>query len=191
MRGNFLIVILANLGVAAGLATGQEKIGSDVRQEPPGLLSRLTAPPEKAAGGLLQAFDIGEMAKAADNLKQAADSLQQFGNSMQVIAPIVSDAMTTTSDNMARMTAEFDPFGFKTSFLTIQRQNEIIQQQNELIQELLRKEIERLNAAERPMPRRKKGARRKRMPSKAESDVSFRDSMPADERSEDAVQLRP
>ena len=74
--------------------------------------------------------------------------------------PSLSPLVLGVTENLSRLSSEFDPFGYKTAFLTIQEQNEVIQRQQQLIQELQQREIDRLQqelkVAKQPTKKRKK-----------------------------------
>ena len=82
---------------------------------------------------------IGEMAQAAGDLRKAAESFERLADSLDGIVQVVAESL-------AKMSSEFDPFGYKTAFRTLGQQTEIIQQQSELIRELQEREIDRLQS---------------------------------------------
>lgn len=74
--------------------------------------------------------------------------------------------------SLARMSSEFDPFGYKTAFRVVNRQNAIIEAQSRQIRLLLQQENRRLAKENRalkkalekrqPPPRGKRKKRRKK-----------------------------
>jgi hypothetical protein len=126
--------------------------------------------PARAALGDL--FRLGEITQAAEDLKQAGQAFEQFGVSMEVVAA-----------SMAIMSSEFDPFGYKTAFRTIDRQAETIERQHEVIRELQQQEIDRLQRelhsarAKAPAPgnKRRKKASRQRGSSRAKVTTNARE----------------
>lgn len=145
---------LALLLLLTPVAVGQETKEADESTRPGGI---------NGIAGLLQSGSMSDVLQISSDLRTASQSLERFGASASQIAEVVAEASSSTSENMARMSEEFDPFGFKTAFRTIQQQNLIIQQQNQLIQELLQREIDRLQQQQndseqhaRPQQRRKR-----------------------------------
>jgi hypothetical protein len=80
----------------------------------------------------------------AVELRKAGESLERFGESVHKVSTTAAEAAGSTSQNLAALGGEFDPFGFKTAFQTIQQQNLIIQAQSQTIIAMQRKEIRRL-----------------------------------------------
>jgi len=91
-------------------------------------------------------FRIGEMAQAAADLRSACEALERFANSPNGLVESVAKSL-------ARMSSEFDPFGYKTAFRTVGRQAEMIQQQRKIIRALQEREIERLRSENRDLKR--------------------------------------
>jgi hypothetical protein len=119
-----------------------------------------------SVSGLLKSVSITDVLQISGDLRKSSESLEKFGESMKQVSTAVGKAASTTSENMAAMSAEFDPFGFKTAFKTIQLQNAIIERQSQLIQELQQKEILRLqqdsDTQDRPKRRSRRTRRRRR-----------------------------
>ena len=75
--------------------------------------------------------------------------------------PTLGPVILGTSDHISRISSEFDPFGYKTAFRTVQAQNEVIERQQQLIQKLQQQEIDRLQSElqavkKKGMPRKKR-----------------------------------
>ena len=87
------------------------------------------------------------MLQMAVELRKASESLERFGSSLTDVSAVAATAANSTSQNLAAIGGEFDPFGFKTAFETIQQQNAVIQAQSQLIIELQQQEIRRLETA--------------------------------------------
>src|SRR6056297_3665320 len=108
--------------------------------------TQIAAPPVTDGKGssLSSALSLGDMLQSATELRQAAESLERFGDSMVKVSAVAERSVVSGSENLAAIGGEFDPFGFKTAFQTIQQQNEIIQAQHQMIIELQQQEIRRL-----------------------------------------------
>lgn len=77
-------------------------------------------------GKLLGGMNLQELGQAASDLRMAAEAFERFGNSLNGTADRVATALENTSRHHAEMSRDFDPFGYKAAFQTIQRQNEVI-----------------------------------------------------------------
>lgn len=97
---------------------------------------------------------IGEMAQAAADLRKAAESFERLADTLDGMVQIIAESL-------ARMSSEFDPFGYKTAFRTLGQQTEIIQQQSELIRELQEREIERLQSENQTLRKQLEQTRRR------------------------------
>jgi hypothetical protein len=86
----------------------------------------------------------GDVMRAANDFRMGSEALDRFGRALASINSRVAEAMVEISENLADASTGFDPFGFKTAFQTIQRQNEILHEQSATIQELQQQEIRRL-----------------------------------------------
>lgn len=108
--------------------------------------TQIAAPPVNngKGGSLSSALSLGDMLQSATELRQAAECLERFGDSMVKVSAVAERSVVSGSENLAAIGGEFDPFGFKTAFQTIQQQNEIIQAQHQMIIELQQQEIQRL-----------------------------------------------
>lgn len=115
--GLVLVLLVVNTGSAAQAPEGSGN-----------------SPASSKSNSLLR---IGEMAQAAGDLRKAAESFERLSDSLDGMVQAVAQSL-------AKMSSEFDPFGYKTAFRTLGQQTEIIQQQSELIRELQQQEIERL-----------------------------------------------
>lgn len=111
-------------------------------------------------------FGLADLADSAADARIAGEAFERFGGTLANVAVELADAL-------ARMSARFDPFGYKTAFQTLGRQSEIIQKQQALIFQLQSQQIELLRAENRRLrdqveqaiqPR--KGRRRGKEPSK-------------------------
>ncbi len=142
-RTVLLVAILLALAVPVGASAQQASSPAGV-QKP------------SAANDL---FKFGEAIQAASDLRKAAEAAERFGTLLDGVA-------ATIAESMAAMSREFDPFGYKSAFRTIEQQNEIIQEQHETIRELLEKENARLQAENellrRHSKRQRSGRRRKK-----------------------------
>ena len=111
---------------------------------------------------LLQFVNVSDMLQIAVELRKTSESLERFGKSMQSVSSVAAKAASSTSQNLAAIGGEFDPFGFKTAFETIQQQNDTIQAQHQIIVEMQQKEIRRLEQKNRSEKRSKRPSRRKK-----------------------------
>ena len=102
-----------------------------------------TTDPAKAVP--LDLFGLGGATRAASDLRSSGEAFDRLGRSLKELMPTIADALIEVSGHLAEMSSAFDPFGYKTAFQTIAKQNEIIKTQSETIQELLRADIERLH----------------------------------------------
>lgn len=107
-------------------------------------------------------FGVGDMLQMAVELRKAGESLERFGESLNNVSTIAAEAAGSTSQNLAAIGGEFDPFGYKTAFQTIQQQNVVIQAQSQMIIQMQRKEIRRLEQQTSSTHRPKRRSRRKR-----------------------------
>jgi hypothetical protein len=100
------------------------------------------APSTKPAASPPPAADLsmGGWIESARDLRLAAEAGEG-------IAREVSGAVEASTFHLSEMSRQFDPFGFKAAFTTIQQQNETIQRQQATIQRLLEAEIARLRKA--------------------------------------------
>lgn len=120
--------------------------------------------PKQGAGDLSTWLELGsskasELVQGVSDLRKAAEASQKSLDSLERIMPILSPLVLGTTENLSRLSSEFDPFGYKTAFRTVQSQNEVIQRQQQLIQELQQREIDRLQRELAAV--KKKGKRRK------------------------------
>jgi hypothetical protein len=120
--------------------------------------------PQQKAINLSELLELGtakavELVQGASDLKKAAEASQRSLDSLERIMPSLSPLVLGTTENLSRLSSEFDPFGYKTAFRTVQSQNEVIQRQQQLIQELQQREIDRLQKELAAV--KKKGKRRK------------------------------
>ncbi|MCA9219757.1 MAG: hypothetical protein KDA71_05480 [Planctomycetales bacterium] len=106
-------------------------------------------------GKLLGGMNLQEMGQAAADLRAAAEAFERFGDSLNGTADRVATAIENTSRHHAEMSRDFDPFGYKAAFQTIQRQNE-------MIEKLYRLELRRLKHERRPDDSAKKRGKKKR-----------------------------
>ncbi|MEZ6129713.1 MAG: hypothetical protein R3C59_13605 [Planctomycetaceae bacterium] len=118
-------------------------------QEPNAVRGRVV---EDKGKSLSAALTLGDMMQSATELRLAADSLARFGESMVKVSAVAERSVVSASQNLAAMGGEFDPFGFKTAFQTIQQQNEIIQAQYQMIVTLQQQEIDRLREQLKQQP---------------------------------------
>jgi hypothetical protein len=105
----------------------------------------------------------GELAQSASDLRKSAEAIQQTVALLERIMPTLGPVILGTTENMSRLSSEFDPFGYKTAFRTVQVQNEIIERQQQLIQKLQQDEINRLQG-ELQAVKKKGKPRKKRSP---------------------------
>jgi hypothetical protein len=96
------------------------------------------------SGSVFGALVGGDVVRAADDFRKGSEALDRFGASLARIDSHIAAAAVNVSENLAAMSTGFDPFGFKTAFQTIQRQNEIVREQSATIQKLQQQEIKRL-----------------------------------------------
>lgn len=135
MTTRSLMFALAQFVLLSTVTCGQDEAGSKA------------APTRSAAtsiADLLQSVGTSDILQTATELRQAAESLAMFGDSLQQVSSDAAQAADSTSQNLAAIGGQFDPFGFKTAFLTIQQQNAIIQDQSRMIIQLQQEEIRRL-----------------------------------------------
>lgn len=158
--GNPLAGLIALL-LLTGMTCGQETTTADKPGSTGGT---------GGIAGLLQSGSMSDVLQISSDFRTASQSLERFGESAGRIADVVGEASSTTSQNLARMSEEFDPFGFKTAFKTIQQQNMLIQQQNQLIQELMQKEIDRLQQRHQRAEKQKKRKQRRQQPPASDND---------------------
>jgi hypothetical protein len=109
---------------------------------------------------LTDRIGIGDMLKAATELRKAAEIFERLGDTVEAITSRIAEAAVESSGNLAAMSRTFDPFGFKSAFLTIRQQGEAIQDLHKTIQDLQQAEIKRLKEQCRKL--KKKLSRRER-----------------------------
>lgn len=135
MTTRSFLFALTQMLLLSTVACGQDEAGSK-------------AAPTRSVGtsiaDLLQSVGNSDILQTATELRQAAESLAVFGDSLQQVSSDAAKAADSTSQNLAAIGGQFDPFGFKTAFLTIQQQNAIIQDQSRMIIKLQQAEIRRL-----------------------------------------------
>lgn len=158
MSTNVSVLALANILVLIGTAFGQEPAGADDGKKHVGAPS---------VSDLLQRAKIDDIVLIATELRKASDSMKSFGESLNDVSVVTAEAAGTTSKHLAAIGGEFDPFGFKKAFETIQKQNAIIQAQSQMIIELQQKEIRRLQK-ENKMLKQPQRQSRKRKPSQTQ-----------------------
>lgn len=93
---------------------------------------------------------LGAWIESARELLVAAESAER-------VVARVATMVETTSENMAKMSGQFDPFGFKTAFQTIE-------QQNRTIQRLMEAEVRRLENEVKALKRQRKKEAKRRKP---------------------------
>ena len=89
--------------------------------------------PEPSASG--QGLSVTDWLAAANDLRVAAETAER-----------VAEIVRSSIFHFSEASRHFDPLGMKATAETIARQNETIARQNEVIQDLLRAEINRLEA---------------------------------------------
>ena len=101
----------------------------------------------------------GDLLQGMSDLRKAAEASQKSLELLERIMPAGGELLLGVTENISRLSSEFDPFGYKTAFRTLQDQNEIIVRQQQLIQDLQQREIDRLQrelaAVKQPGKRRK------------------------------------
>ncbi len=103
-------------------------------------------------------FGVGEIAKAAADLRAATESVEKILDRPDGIVAVIAESLAT-------MSSEFDPFGYKTAFRTVAQQSEMLQSQRDIIHELQERELERLRNENRRLTKAiKKRRRRERAP---------------------------
>lgn len=150
-----MFVRLRNVFVAVVLLSGLS-----LGDEPPAASLKTKAAPPVSLLGRLPLNGVGEMLQTATELRKAGESMERFGESLERVSAVVEKTASSTSSNLAAIGGEFDPFGFKTAFETIQQQNEIIQAQHQMIIALQQQEIQRLQKASTPKKRRARRSRK-------------------------------
>jgi hypothetical protein len=85
-----------------------------------------------------------DLARAANDFRLGSEALDRAAASLVRVNVRLAEAMEKVSQNVAATSSGFDPFGFKTAFETIQRQNEIVREQSATIRKLQQQEIKRL-----------------------------------------------
>jgi hypothetical protein len=93
---------------------------------------------------LADRIGVGDMLKAATELRKAAEIFERLGDTAEAITSRIAGAAVETSGNLATMSRTFDPFGFKSAFLTIREQGQAIQALQKTVQDLQQAEIKRL-----------------------------------------------
>jgi hypothetical protein len=93
------------------------------------------------------------------DLRKAAEASQKSLELLERVMPAGGELLLGVTENISRLSSEFDPFGYKTAFRTVQEQNEIIVRQQQLIQDLQQREIDRLQRELEAV--KQKGKRRK------------------------------
>ena len=106
--------------------------------EPPNRLGTLAVSPpmptpEPSASG--QGLSVTDWLAAANDLRVAAETAER-----------VAEIVRSSIFHFSEASRHFDPLGMKGTAATIALQNETIARQNEVIQDLLRAEINRLEA---------------------------------------------
>jgi len=127
--------------------------------------------PEESRSTFFESFKAGGLAQTARDFRAGSEALERFGRSLESACNRLADAMEKVSEHHAEASREFDPFGFKTAFLTIQKQNEIMYrlQQREIRQVrkgLLRGEAgakKRVRHGKRAAPKAAKALPRKKI----------------------------
>lgn len=76
--------------------------------------------------------DARNMIQAASDLRKASEALVQITSLLEKMIPIVAQAAVDASHELATMSNNFDPFGYKTSYRVIHEQNKIILEQTRL-----------------------------------------------------------
>jgi hypothetical protein len=93
----------------------------------------------------LQSFlRIGELSKSAADLRAASESAERLGESAGGIAEHIAASL-------ARMSSEFDPFGYKTAFRTLNQQANSMMQLQAKIELLQNREMQRVKAENRKL----------------------------------------
>lgn len=152
MSTNASVLVVANILMLTGMAFGQEPAGEDDGKEDVGTTN---------VAGLLQFLNANDILRIATELRKASESMKSFGESLNDVSTVAAEAAGATSKNLAAIGGEFDPFGFKTAFKTIQQQNAIIQAQSQIIMELQQKEIRRLQQENKSAKRPKRSPRKR------------------------------
>jgi hypothetical protein len=99
-----------------------------------------TPPPPNLLGAMIGV----DVARTANDFRLGGEALDRMAASLARVSVRMAEAMVDVSENLAVASSGFDPFGFKTAFQTIQRQNEIVREQSATIQELQQQEVKRL-----------------------------------------------
>jgi len=131
-------------------------------QEPPKVRK-----PSSSGGKLLDLVGARDMVRAAEALREASQGFERFGKSLESVSNSVAEATVAVSENLAAMSRDFDPFGFKAAFSTIREQQRAIHELQAAIFELQQAEIGRLREERRKLkeaknkagPRRRDGKR--------------------------------
>ncbi len=153
MSTNVLVLVMANLLMLVGMASGQEPAGAADGKKDVGATG---------VSGLLQHANIDDIVLIATELRKASDSMKSFGESLNEISVVTAEAAGTTSKHLAAIGGEFDPFGFKAAFETIQKQNAIIQAQSQMIIELQQRKIRRLRKENKLLKQPKRESRKRK-----------------------------
>lgn len=103
-------------------------------------------PAESAQAGssLFERMSTRELLESAQQFRQASEALERATTALERVILDGGAILVEISENVALTSSEFDPFGYKNAFRTIQQQQTIIQRQSTLIQRLQQQEIERL-----------------------------------------------
>ncbi|MGI9457215.1 MAG: hypothetical protein ACR2NU_11685 [Aeoliella sp.] len=111
-----------------------------------------TKPPSQTAPS--DPLGMGEMARAASDLRKAGEAFERF-------AVAGADLAKSITKSLAMMSSEFDPFGYKTAFRTVGQQAQMLHQQREIIQTLQEREIERLRRENTELQQKLRKARQR------------------------------
>lgn len=106
----------------------------------------------------------GDLLQSMSELRKAAEASQKSLELIERVMPAGGELILGVTENISRLSSEFDPFGYKTAFRTVREQNEIIDRQQQLIQSLQQREIDRLQRELEML--KQKGKRRKSTPPK-------------------------
>ena len=118
-------------------AFGQQPSSEGPSKQPDLSHALMTPPP-------FNTYSINDLLKITGNLRDAAASAERSVEGLKEIAAEASTSVEKISHSMSQISSEFDPFGFKEGYRTVQLQTRILQRQSQVINELQQAEIERL-----------------------------------------------
>lgn len=153
------LLAVTHILMLTGMAFGQE----------PTVAEENSSARTNSIASLLQSVDVSDIVQIVGELRKAGETMNSFAESFKEASVVAAEAADSTSQNLAAIGGEFDPFGFKTAFRTIQQQNAIIQAQSKIIMELQQKEIRRLKQQNQPTKRQERHSRRRKQSKPEES----------------------